>query len=116
MFVCLLLTSFVAVSDARNPLPGRIDKLIVAGHADYAKVAAPLADDAEFVRRVYLDLTGTIPTVDEARKFLDDKSQNKRTPLINSLLSSAGHVRRMVWYFDVLFMDCLLYTSDAADE
>ena len=38
------------------------------------------ADDAEFLRRVYLDLVGKIPTAAEARDFLDDPSPDKRTP------------------------------------
>ncbi|MFO0822128.1 MAG: DUF1553 domain-containing protein [Gemmataceae bacterium] len=105
MFVCLLLTTLVAAEDARNPLPARIDQLIAAGYPDYAKHAAPLAADAEFVRRVYLDLTGTIPTADETRKFLADASPGKRATLINSLLNSPGYVRRMVWFLDVTFME-----------
>ncbi len=105
MPVCFLLAALVAVGDARDPLPPRVDKLIVAGHPDFSKLAAPLADDAEFVRRVYLDLTGTIPTAAEARAFLDDKSPNKRTTMVNTLLNSPGYVRRMVWFLDVTLME-----------
>jgi hypothetical protein len=105
MPVFFLLTALVAVGDARDPLPARIDNLIAAGHPDFAKIAAPAADDAEFVRRVYLDLTGTIPTVAEARAFLDDKSPNKRATLINTLINSPGYVRRMAWFLDVTLME-----------
>lgn len=45
-----------------------------------------LADDATFLRRVFLDTIGTLPTVGEARDFLADTSSDKRTQLINSLL------------------------------
>jgi hypothetical protein len=45
-----------------------------------------LADDATFLRRVFLDTIGTLPTVGEARDFLADTSFDKRTQLINSLL------------------------------
>ena len=48
---------------ADGPLHERVDALIAAGHPDYDKHAAPVASDAEFLRRVSLDLTGTIPTV-----------------------------------------------------
>ena len=61
-----------------EPLSPRIDALIAAGYDDFAKQAAPRADDAEFVRRIYLDLTGTIPTAAETRAFLDDQSPAKR--------------------------------------
>ncbi|MBA4191238.1 MAG: hypothetical protein C0467_24925 [Planctomycetaceae bacterium] len=105
MPLCLLLAALVAVGDARNPLPPRVDSLIVAGHPDYAKHAAPLADDAEFVRRLHLDLTGTIPTAAEVRAFLADKNPNKRAIFVNSLLESPGYVRRMVWFLDVTLME-----------
>jgi hypothetical protein len=61
-----------------------IDTVLVA-----AKVpASPLADDAEFLRRVTLDLTGTIPTYDRTIKFLLDGDPYKRAKLIDELLSN----------------------------
>jgi hypothetical protein len=47
---------------------------------------APKADDATFLRRVHLDLVGTIPTADEAKAFLDDVDSLKREKLIARLL------------------------------
>lgn len=47
---------------------------------------SPLADDATFMRRVYLDTIGTLPTAAEARNFLADSSTDKRAKLINALL------------------------------
>ncbi len=44
------------------------------------------ADDAVFLRRVYLDTIGTMPTAAEARKFLASKDPKKRTKLIDELL------------------------------
>ena len=44
-----------------------------------------LADDATFLRRVYLDTIGTLPTVAEARAFLDDADPAKRATLIDRL-------------------------------
>lgn len=49
---------------------------------------APPADDIAFMRRVYLDLTGRVPTPQQATAFLDDTSQDKRTKLIDTLLAS----------------------------
>ena len=72
---------FVFADDA--PLHSQIDQLITAkaGHAPHR------CDDAEFVRRVYLDVAGRIPTAAEARQFLDDASADKRSKLIDQLLS-----------------------------
>jgi hypothetical protein len=50
--------------------------------------ASPLCDDAEFLRRITLDLTGTLPTAAAARKFLEDKSPDKRAKLVQTLLAS----------------------------
>jgi len=52
--------------------------------------AAPRADDAEFVRRVYLDLMGRIPYVSETRAFLSDDRADKREQLIEQLLARPG--------------------------
>jgi hypothetical protein len=58
---------------------------------------APVASDAEFLRRVTLDLTGRLPEVDAARKFLADDDPDKRDKLIDSLfpaLPTQGFGRR----------------------
>jgi hypothetical protein len=46
-----------------------------------------LCDDSTFLRRVYLDVIGTLPTADDARRFLDDKRANKRELLVEELLA-----------------------------
>ncbi|MEE3369378.1 MAG: DUF1549 and DUF1553 domain-containing protein [Planctomycetota bacterium] len=46
------------------------------------------ADEAEFLRRIYLDLTGQIPTARQAASYLDSSHSNKRTRLIDELLAS----------------------------
>ena len=47
-----------------------------------------LCDDGTFMRRVYVDITGTLPTADEAKKFNADKDPKKRDKLIDKLLNS----------------------------
>ena len=53
------------------------------------------ADDAEFLRRVYLDIIGVIPTADKAAAFLDSKKANKRPEVIDELLADANYGRQM---------------------
>jgi hypothetical protein len=67
-------------------------------HANSVK-PAPLTDDAEFVRRVYIDLAGRIPHVSEVYKFLDDPSSNKRRALVEELLKGPHYVNHFtnVW-------------------
>jgi hypothetical protein len=76
-----------------------IDRLIAERwQAAHVEPAAP-ASDAEYLRRVYLDLTGTIPPAAEVRAFLDDPSPDKRRELVERLLASPGYINRMtdVW-------------------
>ncbi len=68
------------------------------------RAAAP-ASDAEFLRRIYLDLIGTIPAATEARAFLNDRSPGKRPALIDHLLASPEHARHLATVFDVLLME-----------
>ncbi len=48
--------------------------------------------DEQFVRRVYLDLGGRIPRLDEVKAFLDKSSQQKRLDLVDDLLTSPDYV------------------------
>lgn len=61
---------------AGEPLHRKIDRLI---EAKIDGEPGPAATDAEFLRRVSLDLTGIIPTSTDAREFLDDPSPYKHT-------------------------------------
>ena len=98
---------FAACGVARLPAPlhARIDSLVAAGHPDYAKHAAPLAADAEFLRRATLDLNGTVPTTAEVREFLADSDPKKRMRAIDRLLAAPAFARRMAWHFDVTLME-----------
>lgn len=64
-----------------------IDSLTVAEWKKLGLSPAAVCDDAEFVRRVSLDLIGTLPTVDEARAFLASTEPDKRAKLIDRLLA-----------------------------
>ena len=57
------------------------------------------ADDASFLRRIYIDLVGTIPTIDEATRFLNDTDAKKREKLIDKLLADPRYATHQanVW-------------------
>ena len=65
---------------------GKIDELVFAKLKQLKIEPANLCSDAVFLRRVYLDTIGTLPTAEEAKSFLDDKAPNKRAVLIDRLL------------------------------
>ena len=72
-------------------LSAAIDREIeVVWQAAAVTPAAP-ASDAEFLRRVYLDLVGAIPPVSVVRDFLEDNSSDKRSELVDRLLNSPRH-------------------------
>ncbi|MDF1812123.1 MAG: DUF1549 domain-containing protein [Verrucomicrobiales bacterium] len=75
---------------------GEIDDLIVA-HCVADGVAIPRkTNDAIFLRRVYLDAIGRIPTLAENREFISSTEPDKREKLIDALLSSSGYSKR--WF------------------
>ncbi len=82
-----LATRAAAAGDAAA-LAEIIDRHIEARLADERLEPAALASDAEFLRRVYLDLHGVVPTADQAAQFLHDSRPNRRARLINALLAS----------------------------
>lgn len=87
----------------RPPLHPRIDELIEA-HLNGATVASQ-SDNVEFLRRVYLDLAGRIPTATEAREFLSDSNPGKRERLIDDLLAGPDYPRRMRELFHAMLLE-----------
>ncbi len=100
-FLTLLVPSSAQASTPPTPaeLARRIDAALATSWQQAGVRPAPLSDDAEFLRRITLDLTGRIPAVNEARSFLDDKSTDKRARLVNRLLSQPGYALQFsrVW-------------------
>jgi hypothetical protein len=72
--------------DADPIAQGRIDELVLGRLKQLGITPARVCSDGVFVRRVYLDVIGTLPTADEARQFLKDSDRDKRRKLIDRLL------------------------------
>lgn len=94
VLTALLLTVAGLTAAAANPFESgiaatpanEIDKLVFGKLAKLNLQPANVCSDAVFVRRVYLDVIGTLPTAAEARSFLASKDANKRRDLIERLL------------------------------
>jgi hypothetical protein len=67
------------------PQDNLVDKAVIEKLNRLKIAPSPVAGDEEFLRRVYLDLIGAQPTPDEVRKFLADKSTNKRDKVVDGL-------------------------------
>jgi hypothetical protein len=70
----------------------QVDDLLASEWQKLGLVPGPLANDAEFLRRTSLDLIGTLPTVEETRRFLADTRPDKRSKLIDELLQRPEYV------------------------
>jgi hypothetical protein len=75
-------------SSARLTPQNRIDELVFAHWKELGIQPAKLCSDTVFVRRVYLDVTGTLPTAQQTVEFLNSKEPIKRSILIDQLLQS----------------------------
>jgi hypothetical protein len=66
---------------------GKIDELVFARLQKLKVEPAAVCTDGVFVRRVFLDVIGTLPSSEEAKEFLADKAPNKRATLVDRLLA-----------------------------
>lgn len=71
---------------ASLPRQNFIDDLVYRKLEQIVVLPTAPAADSTFLRRAHLDLIGRLPTVDEARRFLDDPSPHKRAQLVDALL------------------------------
>ena len=76
------------------PTPTRVDALVVAKLSKLGIVPSAVADDEEFLRRVSLDMTGSLPAPDEIKAFLADGSADKRARKIDELLERPTYAAR----------------------
>jgi len=89
-------------AEAPEPLHVRIDRLI---DRTSLGTASPAASDAAFLRRIHLDLTGSIPPASAVREFLADTRPDKRIRIIDDLLDSPSYARQMARTFDLWLME-----------
>ena len=105
--ILLLLVAVVARPSATRaeapPDPAKLAALIDARlSTEWRKAgvkAAPVVDDATFLRRASLDLIGRVPTAAEVRAFLADAAPDKRATLVARLIASGGHTRHMATFW-----------------
>lgn len=87
-----------------------VDAVFQTAWQNESVTAASVADDAEFLRRVYLDLAGRIPSVAELREFLDNTDADKRSAVVEEILDSPAFVRN----FTTVFRNALI--PQASDQ
>lgn len=106
---CILISQAAALNASAAPdlaaVSARIDELVNARLAQEKVTPNRPVSDEIFVRRVYLDVAGRIPTLNETLKFLKNSEPDKRTKLIDELLAGDGYVQNFFNYWaDILRM------------
>ena len=92
-----------------GPAPAPVERRNFIDEALFSKMDrdgvphAGLAPDGEFARRLYLDLIGRIPTLEEVLAFEADARADKRSRLRESLIGSEEFIERWSYYFEDLF-------------
>ena len=85
-----------------------IDQFVLSSLRKNGVKPNPKTTDEQFVRRVYLDITGTIPSYPQTLKFLKSDDPDKRSQLIDQLLNSDGYASHFFNYWS----DVLRYTDN----
>jgi tetratricopeptide (TPR) repeat protein len=81
----------------------KIDALVAANYKKFKVAPNPNTTDEQFVRRIYLDVTGTIPTFPQATKFINLRDHDKRSKLIDHLLGTDGYASHYFNYWADIF-------------
>ena len=95
-----------AVDIPEDPTSGPVDREVDARLRVLGIAPSGPASDAEFLRRVSLDVIGALPSPEEVRAFLDDRSPRKRSGKIDALLAHPMHAA--LWatrYLDITGCD-----------
>lgn len=84
-------SEFTGAKFPKLPTRTKVDGLVMQKLSKAGIVPSEVCTDAEFLRRVSLDLTATLPSPEEIRAFLADSTPNKRAKKIEDLLTTKGY-------------------------
>jgi len=110
MRTCFLATLVVVGTIAElfgadtDSIATRLDTQFAAAWKEAGIAPAEPMDDARYLRRVYLDIGGTLPPPDKIREFLLDPSADKRARVVEQLLGSPEYATRWANYWNAVLM------------
>ena len=91
--------------------PRDVDAMLERDWKDQGVTPTAPADDATFLRRVWIDVVGTVPPAEKVTAFLADRSPDKRAKIVDELLASPQYAEHWADYWE----DELLGRTRAAD-
>jgi hypothetical protein len=89
--VCSVSIPLGAPVDSLPPVKNFIDQHIFANLKQIGIPPSPICDDSTFLRRVSLDIGGRLPTLEETKAFIADKSPDKRDRAVEALINSPDY-------------------------
>lgn len=89
--VMLPVSEYLDTKYPKVPTPTKVDELVVAKLRQLGVIPAELCTDAEFLRRVSLDMTGTLPAPEEILAFIESSAADKRAKKIDELLTRPSY-------------------------
>jgi hypothetical protein len=112
---------FIVVDAAKPPAPPRaeanfIDREVFAKLRQVGIEPYPASTDAAFLRRVFLDLAGILPTPEELARFVNDASPGKRAAIIDHLLDRPEYTAHWLVKFEDWFRNSQYYSQGRTND
>lgn len=115
LFLCIqlgwLTSGALIAADSQLPQIQMINLAIQQGWTDHQLTSSSVEDDWKWVRRLYLDLIGRIPSFQEAQQFARDKSKEKRAALVQQLLSDGRYTEEFAAHWATTWSNILIGRS-----
>ncbi len=99
-----------------NPIVQRIDELIEQSWTAYSLKPSKDATDGEWCRRIYLDVLGRIPTVDELEAFTSDNAGDKKERLVQQLLYDDRYTEEFARNWTTIWTNLLIGRTGGSDN
>ncbi len=118
--IVALSLGMVATASAQSPSQPEqvvaIDKAIEQNWADYEIRPSGIVDDGKWCRRVYLDIIGRIPSLEELNAFLDSRDRDKRRALVQTLLYDDKYTEEYARNWSTIWANVLIGRSGGTDR
>lgn len=105
-----------AAADFNIPQVRTTNEHIRAVWSDFNMTPSPPATEGEWCRRVYLDILGRIPTVEEVTAFVDSKEPDKKLKLVNSLLEDDKYTEEYARNWTTIWTNILIGRAGGTEE
>ena len=123
-FVVLISAALILIGNAigqaqtstQIPQVQRINELIERTWNEYGLKPSADATDGEWCRRIYLDVIGRVPTVQELDSFVTDKSRSKREELIDRLINGDEYVEEFARNWTTIWTNMLIGRTGGNDN